>query len=146
MHEASMSIRFFTNAGRRFLVGSHQEFVFNQMMPEQLVLPAVEKIGIYIHIPFCRSICPFCPYNKIKYDKNLTAPYVTALLKEIALYYERVGKIEISSIYIGGGTPTTLVDELGIMLGSIREKFNVAGDICIETSVVDITPDTLLQG
>jgi oxygen-independent coproporphyrinogen III oxidase len=140
-----MLTRFFTNAARRYLVGPEQEFVFKAVDPVSFVVPQIQKLGIYIHIPFCKTICPFCPYNKIKYDQHITGPYVAAMLQEIDLYAERLGSVEISSIYIGGGTPTTLIDELGVVLGAIKEKCNVVGDICIETTVADITPETLAK-
>jgi len=128
-----------TRAIRRIAVGIEQEFVFRQR--ENIVLPPLEKIDLYIHIPFCKSLCPYCPYNRIKYDKNLAGPYTEAVLKEIEQYYLRLGRIEVSSLYIGGGTPTTLIDELGVIIESIRNKFNVTGDICIEASPGDFTGD-----
>jgi oxygen-independent coproporphyrinogen-3 oxidase len=76
-------------------------------------------------------MCPYCPYNKIKYDSKLVLPYLNAILKEIDMYSTRLGRIEISSIYIGGGTPTNLIDELEIIIEKIKEKFIISGDICI---------------
>lgn len=133
-----MFINFLTKGARRYLVGPEQEFVFKGVTIEEFTVPKIKKIGIYIHIPFCKSICPFCPYNKIKYNEALTVPYLTAVLKEIELYHQRLGSVEISSIYIGGGTPTNLIDEIGVMLNKIKEKFLLVGDICIETSVADV--------
>ena len=140
-----MIVRFFTNAARRIMVGPQQEFVFKAVASESFKVPHIQKLGLYIHIPFCKSICPFCPYNKIKYDKNLTNPYLNAVLKEIELYHAQVGAVEISSIYIGGGTPTNLIDELGVMLQEIKKKFVVTGAICMETSVADIDEDVVTK-
>lgn len=134
-----MVIDLITRAIRRIAIGKEQEFVFKKR--ENIAIPPLSKIDLYLHIPFCQSLCPYCPYNRIKYDKNLVGPYTKAVLKEIEQYYLRLGKIEVSSIYIGGGTPTTLIDELGVIIESIRNKFNITGDICIETSPGDLTED-----
>src|SRR4030042_540450 len=117
---------------RRILAGRQQKFIFTRR--EDIAIPALGSIGMYIHIPFCKSVCPYCPYNRIKYDESLVQPYVEALLSEIEQYSLRLGKIEISSIYIGGGTPTTLAHQLGTVIQNIRDKFEVTGDICIETN------------
>ncbi len=121
---------------RRCLAGPDQDFSFRAA---QDVDPGpVQKTGLYIHIPFCKNLCPYCPYNKIGYEEKLVEPYLNALLAEVELYYQRIGRAEISSIYIGGGTPTNLTDELGIVLNRIRERFRLTGDICVETSPGDL--------
>jgi len=107
-----MLIEAITGRVRRYLIGTEQEFVFKHI--DSIDLPRIDKIDLYIHIPFCKNMCPYCPYNKVKYDKKLIKPYVNAMLNEIEQYYKRLGKIEISSIYIGGGTPTNLIDELAL--------------------------------
>jgi oxygen-independent coproporphyrinogen-3 oxidase len=135
-----MTLDLLTRAIRRMAVGRKQDFAFRKR--ESFTLPAVNKIDLYIHIPFCKSICPYCPYNRIIYDKNIVAPYMKAVLNEIEQYYLMLGNIEVSSIYIGGGTPTTIIDELGIIIESIRRKFYVTGNIGIETNPEDLTEDT----
>lgn len=124
---------------RRIMVGKKQRFTFTSK--GNIALPPLRQIDLYIHIPFCRNIYPYCPYNRIKYAENLVGSYTKAVLNEIEQYSSRLGKIEVLSIYIGGGTPTTLVDELGVILNSIREKFIISGDICIETSPGDLSED-----
>ncbi len=66
-----------------------------------------------------------------------------ALLEEIKLYSKRLGKIDISSIYIGDGTPTNAIDELGVILKALHNSFNVKGDIAIETIIADISEKNL---
>lgn len=136
-----MIVDFVTRTIRRILVGREQRFIFTKK--DNITIPSLSKIDLYIHIPFCKNMCPYCPYNRIKYDENLVSPYTRAVLSEIEQYYLRLGKIQISSIYIGGGTPTTLIDELGVILKSIREKFAITGDICIETSPSDLNEDII---
>lgn len=117
---------------RRYFTGKDSRFVFKRI--ESLKSSSINIINLYIHIPFCNSLCPYCPYNKIEYDKRMAGPYLQAILNEIELYYKLFGQLEIASIYIGGGTPTLLIDELGIILSAIRERFKISGDICIETN------------
>jgi oxygen-independent coproporphyrinogen III oxidase len=136
-----MITQILTRSVRRILIGKEQRFVFTgRNIP---AFQPLDKIDLYIHIPFCKNICPYCPYNRIKYDQSLIAPYTQAMLKEIEQYSNRLGKIEISSIYIGGGTPTTVTEELGVILDCIRDKFNVTGDICIETGPEDLNEETI---
>jgi oxygen-independent coproporphyrinogen III oxidase len=128
-----------TRSIRRIAVGKVQEFAFKRR--ENVILPRLKKIDLYLHIPFCKTLCPYCPYNRIKYDENLIDPYINAVLNEIEQYASKLGKIEVSSLYIGGGTPTTMIDGLGVIIESIRSKFRITGDICIETSPGDLTED-----
>ncbi len=134
---------FAAKIARKFFVGNRQKFVFTKR--QTIKFPSLKKVDMYIHIPFCKNMCPYCPYNRIAYDKNLAAPYLEAVLSEINRYYLQFGKIEITSIYIGGGTPTNLIDELGIITDTLREKFLVSGDICIETNPGDLNKDILAK-
>ena len=128
-----------TRAVRRVLVGRGQKFVFTRR--DDVAVPSLTEIGVYIHIPFCRSKCPYCPYNRIDYDESLVVPYTQAVLREIGRYFTGGTKARISSVYIGGGTPTTLVDELGVIMGAIRERCIIVGDVCIETNPADLNED-----
>ena len=65
----------------------------------------IDELGLYLHIPFCRQICPYCPYNKEVYHPDLAKAYTTAVNKEIDVYSELVGNRSVTSFYIGGGTP-----------------------------------------
>ena len=122
---------------RTYFTGKASKYVFERCKaPDN---QALNKTNLYIHIPFCRNMCPYCPYNKIEYDEMLVKPYLDSVLKEIRLYKERFGRFEISSIYIGGGTPTLLIDELGVILREFKDSFSLKGDICIETSPNDIS-------
>jgi len=138
-----MFIKFITDAIRYSLVGFENDFKFRKINPRKFKIPKIKESSLYIHIPFCKSMCFYCPYNKVKYSPKLIAPYVQSLLKEIGLYAQKLGKIKISSIYIGGGTPTNITDELGVVLEKIKKEFNVNGDIAVETTVADINEYTV---
>ena len=71
----------------------------------------MEKIkAVYIHIPFCNSICSYCDFCKVVYNHDWITPYLEKLESEIDNSY--MGE-EIDTLYIGGGTPSCLnIDEL----------------------------------
>lgn len=79
-------------------------------------------IGVYIHLPFCESMCTFCACTKrITKNHNVELPYIKALLKEFELYIELFGKRPIiKQLHIGGGTPTFFsAEHLNKLLGGI---------------------------
>ncbi|MGC9321035.1 MAG: radical SAM protein [Kosmotogaceae bacterium] len=93
--------------------------------------------GLYIHIPFCPDFCSFCPYNKTKYDAELTDRYLNALKRESDLE-----KIEhFSSIYIGGGTPSYDLDLLKEVVSHFKEMTN--GEIALEIHPADGSSERL---
>lgn len=106
-------------------------------------LPNVNNIGLYLHIPFCHSLCPYCPYDKVFYNKSLAYRYVEAVKKEIKLISSLTGKIRVSSLYIGGGTPTTITEKLPEIVKVFRDNFQFDGGIFIETSPYDITDEKM---
>ncbi len=76
--------------------------------------------GVYIHIPFCKSICSYCDFCKVFYDSKWAKQYLQRLNDEIDNYY--MGE-EIKSIYIGGGTPSCLSLESLEYLLNLTKKF-----------------------
>ena len=136
-----MSAEWHKRAVRDLLVGERGKFVFEARATLQL--PGVSATNLYIHVPFCRSLCPYCPYNRVLYDEALATRYVRALHDEIECYGERLGDIEIGSIYIGGGTPTTLLRELGPVLDHVRRRFRHTGTVAIETIPDDLDEASL---
>ncbi len=63
--------------------------------------------AVYIHIPFCKSICSYCDFSKMFYNKEFANNYLAALEKEINTNYQNE---KIKTLYIGGGTPNSLSD------------------------------------
>ncbi|OPX85882.1 MAG: Oxygen-independent coproporphyrinogen-III oxidase 1 [Pelotomaculum sp. PtaB.Bin104] len=82
--------------------------------------PHLEKFGLYAHIPFCRRICPFCPYNKMLYREDKAEEYCKALLVELRRYKEKFSAARIDSVYFGGGTPTSVTPRLVQLIDEIR--------------------------
>ena len=75
-------------------------------------------MSIYIHIPFCMSICTYCDFCKIIYNKKYINSYLDMLEKEIK---ERYKGEKVKTIFIGGGTPSSLdIDELKRLLDIVN--------------------------
>ena len=68
--------------------------------------------ALYIHIPFCEKICDYCDFTKLQYFRNFASDYLKALEKEIKSYHIK----DLKTIYVGGGTPTALEDDLFLEL------------------------------
>ncbi|MDD3048634.1 MAG: radical SAM family heme chaperone HemW [Bacilli bacterium] len=91
-------------------------------------------ISIYIHIPFCNTICSYCDFCKMYYKKEWVSDYLKALKEEIKSSYN--GE-KVRTLYIGGGTPSALsVDELNILFDIIKifdlsslEEFTIEANV-----------------
>ncbi len=103
-------------------------------------------ISLYVGIPFCPTRCTYCSFvsRTIGRKTELLNPYLEALLQEIAVsgkLLAQSGK-QVRTIYIGGGTPTSLSSpQLAILLDAIRDNFDLSR--CIEFTVEGGRPDTL---
>ena len=64
--------------------------------------------SLYIHIPFCHKICDYCDFTKLQYFRNFAIDYLKALKDELDSYHIK----NLKTIYVGGGTPTALEDDL----------------------------------
>ncbi len=105
---------------------------------------SINELGVYLHIPFCRQICPYCPYNKELYDREAAARYVVAVGDEIDRYAGVIGDRPITSVYIGGGTPTTMLRSgLPEMLGHLRGALDVRCDVHMESHLNDLSDEHL---
>jgi len=136
--------RFATRTARRYLVGPDQRWSF-EPPPQNWTPPLVKRTSLYLHVPFCRNCCPYCPYTKVPYDEKLVDPYTRAALAEVNWWYNTIGPAEITSIYIGGGTPTLALGSVARVLSLVRKRFNLTGDICIETNPSDVNNTTVRQ-
>jgi oxygen-independent coproporphyrinogen-3 oxidase len=106
------------------------------------------EVGLYIHVPFCRSRCHFCAFYLQMYREDRAAAYIASLLREITYYGEQnpFGGRPLTSVYFGGGTPTTLhPHHLSDMLARIRSAFPLRPDaeITLEAHPETVTGDTL---
>ena len=98
----------------------------------------MKELGIYVHIPFCKQKCSYCDF--ISYcDKNdLIEKYIKALKQEIE--NSSVNEYEISTIYIGGGTPSYIESKyISEILKTIKQKYNISRNVEI---TIEVNPGT----
>ena len=92
--------------------------------PAALALP----LSLYVHIPFCESLCYYCACNKIITKKHERGPaYLKLLEREVALYASQIGKGQpVTQLHLGGGSPTFLTDdELTQLVAMLRRTFDL---------------------
>ena len=90
-----------------------------------------EGISLYIHLPFCESLCTFCGCNKrITKQHSVESPYIKAVLKEWSLYRAVLGqKPKIKELHLGGGTPTFFSeDNLEFLIKELLRTSDIAED------------------
>jgi oxygen-independent coproporphyrinogen-3 oxidase len=107
-------------------------------------------LGVYLHIPFCSSICSYCNFNRGLFDHALKARYVAALAREIRGGVPFGGaeaeRRPADTIFFGGGTPSLLdPHEIGDLIQACRAAFDVAADaeITLETNPETVSPERL---
>jgi len=101
------------------------------------------SIGLYIHIPFCRHICSYCGFYKVKNQIAIAPQFVEALAKEIRFYSTYHHIPPIHSIFFGGGTPSLLpLDLMSDLFDQIRSHFTVLPTCEIS---VEVNPETVSQ-
>ena len=112
--------------------------------------PETALLGIYVHIPFCQTLCTFCGCNvRIVRNHALAAPYVDTLLREFALYRDRLAgaRLRLGELHLGGGTPTFLPAEvLDRLLDGILQHCKPAAnaDMAIEVDPRNTTHEQLV--
>lgn len=127
-----------------WLTRSTKPFIFKNEYSQQLPYSDCDSLGLYVHIPFCKNICNFCPYCKVKYSKELCDQYIDALLREIHLVgSQHIGKKETTSLYFGGGTPALAVDRLKEMIDAVQEHFIITEGIGVELHPDNVSPSVL---
>ena len=135
---------FLTDVTRMWLTRSTKPFTFKSEYDQQLLFMDCTNLGLYIHIPFCRSICDFCPYCKELYDQAICDKYIDALLQEIRLVGSQIKeKKTVTSLYFGGGTPALAAERLGEIIDVVREYFVITEGIGIELHPENVTVPVL---
>ena len=98
-----------------------------------------DTIGIYLHIPFCKSKCPYCDFFSGKATQTDYDRY-TDILKSSIIYWSGQTYKKVSTVYFGGGTPSVLgADRLSKLLKTLQNSFEVLPDAEI---TVEVNPDT----
>ena len=133
-----------TNATRMWLTRSVTPFVFTDRPDRQLFYEECENLGLYVHIPFCRSICNFCPYCKTVYAEETCSRYVDALLQEIHMTGQMLtARKRVTSLYFGGGTPALAADRMKEIIEVIGQYYIITEGIGVELHPDNVTPPLL---
>ncbi len=107
---------------------------------------AATPLSLYVHLPFCNTVCYYCACNKvITRDHGKTPRYLAALEREADLVCERLtGERRIEQLHLGGGTPTFLAnDELRALMALLTQRFPLAaqGEFSVEVDPRSTPPD-----
>jgi len=95
---------------------------------------------LYMHIPFCEELCPYCSFVRVKFEPSLACRYFDALKKEIQLYLE--AGYCFDSIHIGGGTPTVMPDRLAGIIEFVKSTWQIR-QTSVETNPNHLKPEIL---
>ncbi len=106
-----------------------------------LPAPQPEKrYMLYMHVPFCERLCPYCSFNRFPFAEDRARPYFANMRKEMMMLAE--AGYDFDSVYIGGGTPTILLDELCETIDLARETFSIR-EVSSETNPNHLIPSYL---
>ena len=98
------------------------------------------ELGIYIHIPFCIQKCIYCDFVSYPNKLNLQSEYIEKLIKEIDEEKELFDKYNVTTIYIGGGTPSAIESKNIVkILEKIKQVIKIEDLRNIETTI-EINP------
>jgi coproporphyrinogen III oxidase-like Fe-S oxidoreductase len=96
------------------------------------------KLMLYAHIPFCESLCPYCSFNRYLFSENAARSYFGSLRDEMRIAARRGYRFE--TMYVGGGTPTILLDELAHTIDLAGELFGLR-EVSCETNPNHLGPE-----
>ncbi len=110
----------------------------------------MEKIGLYVHIPFCHSKCAYCDFSSYAIgntqNENAIIRYIQALLNEMDLYEETLRDVEVETLFIGGGTPTCIDGKyIHEIIAHLKKSthFSKTAEVTIESNPGTITNEKL---
>ncbi len=133
-----------TDLTRMWLTRSVKPFLFQNEFDQQIPYDKCRRMGLYIHIPFCKTICNFCPYCKVKYTENVCNRYIDALIREIHMVGSQTnGKKTVTSLYFGGGTPALAADRIDEIIQAVKEHFVITEGIGVELHPDNVTVPVL---
>lgn len=101
------------------------------------------KLGIYIHIPFCKSKCYYCDFNSSADSFENESRYMEYLKREIELYRREIEKLGIKTIFFGGGTPTVVSSKA--IRGVLETLYEINGSRDIEEVTIEGNPSTFTE-
>jgi oxygen-independent coproporphyrinogen-3 oxidase len=110
--------------------------------------PTGERVGIYVHCPYCRTKCPYCDFNVAIHREDRIAPFVAGLRAELGRYagLPWAGRVPAESLFLGGGTPSLLPPEaVAAVLADARQGLGLAPDaeVTLEANPEELDLDRL---
>lgn len=91
---------------------------------------------LYVHVPFCKQLCTYCSFNRFYYEECRTRDYFKSLRRELEFVAEQ--GYRFAAMYIGGGTPTVMLDELVTTIDYAKQLFPDIIDVSSETNPTDL--------
>ena len=135
---------FITSLTRMWLTRTVKPFTFKNEYDRILPFIECKNLGLYVHIPFCKSICDFCPYCKVRYSADICDKYINALIKEIHIVGgQNTKKKTVTSLYFGGGTPALAATRIKEIVDALNEHFIITDGIGVELHPDNVDVDTL---
>ena len=107
-----------------------------------------EGISLYIHIPFCKTKCPYCDFNTYQGIEQLIEPYVEALALEIQLWGRTLDHPRLNTLFFGGGTPSYIpMESIDRLLSTTADAFEFAPavEITLEANPGDLNAPALAR-
>ena len=124
---------FITSLTRMWLTRTTKPFTFKNEYDQILPFAECENLGLYVHIPFCKSICNFCPYCKVRYSAELCDRYIDSLIQEIHLVgSQNAERKNVTSLYFGGGTPALAAHRIKEIVDALNDHFIITEGIGLE--------------
>jgi oxygen-independent coproporphyrinogen III oxidase len=126
-----------------FAMSTQSQSLTTAILDPAPALPGA-AFGIYIHIPFCSHVCPYCDFNTYAGQAFRIPDYVQALARELALWSAKFPQREAGSIFLGGGTPSLLSPHLiAELLENAQNHYALASriEITLEANPNDITEE-----
>lgn len=103
----------------------------------------MREIGLYVHIPFCRSKCLYCDFNSYERREKDAAEYMEALFRELEAYRKEYG-FKFKTVFIGGGTPTVInCTLLGELMERLAPYITAGAEVSMEANPGTVTLDSL---
>ena len=107
----------------------------------------MKKLGIYVHVPFCRKKCGYCDFYSVRWSEEIENRYIKSIIKEIKSYKEILNQeYMVDTIYFGGGTPSILEpDNIRNIIDVINEEFEIdkSSEVSMEANPKTLTPQKL---
>ncbi len=101
-------------------------------------------MGLYIHVPFCKTKCPYCDFNTYQGIESQMGGYLEAVTAELRLWGQALGPAPVRTVFFGGGTPSYLPDGgIASILDAANDAFTIdsGAEVTIEANPGDLVPD-----